>query len=151
LGAATGFATGMAPGADLSGDASRQAGLYQECYHMGILYPFQTKAAIKSLILSDVSFAMECAQIMTARQTDYEQSSKQTVVKNRSGWMSSHAVFGTKMTDKLASGETLEPNETARLQEMVSHYGKQLAAHFRQEAITNNPELKAVAEVFSAG
>ena len=118
---------------------------------MGISYPFQSKAAIKTLILEDVGFAMECAQIMSSRQTAFEHETKQTVVKNRSGWMSSHAVNGTKLTDKLALGEELEPNETARLQEMVSHYSKQLASHFRQEAIRNNPDLAAVAAVFSVG
>lgn len=118
---------------------------------MGALYPFLSKSTIKARILNDMAFALECAQIMTARQTEFEQSSKQTVVKNRSGWMSSHAVFGTKCTDKLRLGEELEPNEMARLQEMVSHYSKQLASHFRQEAIEKDPSLKAVADIFSAG
>jgi hypothetical protein len=118
---------------------------------MANLYPFLSKNQIKARIVSDVVFAMECAQIMTSRQTDYEQEAKTTVNKNRRGWMSSHAVFGTTATNKLRQGEELEPHEVARLQEMVSHYGKQLASHFRAEAIEKNPELKAIADVFSAG
>jgi hypothetical protein len=125
---------------------------------MANLYPFLSKSDIKTRIVNDVSFAMECAQIMTSRQTEYEQEAKTTVNKNRRGWSCSHAVFGTTATNKLRAGEELEPHEVARLQDMTSHYSKQLASHFRVEAIKANPDLKAIAErawstrvVFSAG
>lgn len=115
---------------------------------MNNLYPFMTKAQIKTRILEDESFALECARIMTSRQTDYEVSAKSTIVKNRAGWMSSHAVFGTKCTEKLDRGEALEPNEVARLTEMVSHYSKQLASHFRDQAVNENPALAAAGRIF---
>jgi len=120
---------------------------------MANLYPFLSKSDIKSRIVSDVDFALQCAVIMTSRQTDFEHETKTTVNKNRRGWMSSHAVNGTKLTDKLqAEGrDALEPNEIAKLQDMVSHYSKQLASHFRTAAIEANPELKAIADIFSAG
>ena len=122
-------------------------------YNMANLYPFLSKSQIKTRIFENAEFALACAVIMTSRQTDYEHETKTTVNKNRRGWMSSHAVNGTKLTDKLqAEGrDALEPNEIAKLQDMVSHYSKQLASHFRAEAIEANPELKAIADVFSAG
>ena len=111
-------------------------------------YPFLSKAQIKDRLAQDPDFVRECALIMQDRQTAYEQATLTTKDRNRKGWMSSHAVNGGKLTAKLRQGEALEAEEWLKLQEMVSHYGKQLASHFRKAAIEANPTLKAAAAIF---
>jgi len=116
---------------------------------MANLYPFLSKAQIKARILSDDGFVLECARVMQARQTAHEQATETTLLRNRQGWMSSHAVRGGRLVKK-AAGEGLVEEEFSVLREMVSHYGKQLASHFRQAAIEADPGLKEIAAVFSA-
>jgi hypothetical protein len=114
-------------------------------------YPFLTKSEIRARIESnDAPFILECLLVMNGRQTEVEQSKKETIFRNRAGWMSSHAVNGTKLADKVASGETLTDEEIGRAAGMVVRYTKQLAAHFRQAQIAENPALAKIAETFSA-
>ncbi len=113
-------------------------------------YPFQSKAQILSLVAEDEPFMLECLQIMNGRQTADEQDTLTTKYRNRCGWMSSHAVNGGKLAKK-ALEEGLSPEETERARGMVLRYGKQLAAHFREEAMHNDPSLREVAKIFSAG
>jgi hypothetical protein len=113
-------------------------------------YPFMTKKQIAARIETDLDFVQECVLVMQARQTEDEQEVKETRHKNKRGWMSSHAVNGGKLADKLAAGEALTDEELGKAQGMVCRYTKQLAAHFRAAAIVANPDLEAVAEVFSA-
>lgn len=110
-------------------------------------YPFLSKKQISLRIDADPVFALDCLQIMYSRQTSYEQESKTTLNKNRRGFMSSHAVNGTTLAVK-ARSEGLDEVETAKAQEMVSHYTKQLASHFRQEALEQDPTLAATAAIF---
>jgi len=63
--------------------------------------------------------------------------------------MSSHAVRGTEMGLKVRSGESLTEEEFSLAQSIVCRYTRQLAAHFRQVAISENPALQAAAAVFS--
>jgi len=111
-------------------------------------YPFLSKNQIKARLADDQDFVRKCTLIMQDRQTAYEQATLSTKDRNRKGWMSSHAVFGGKMAAKIRSGEAMSLEEEARLTETVSHYGKQLASHFREEAIAENPALKTAAAVF---
>jgi hypothetical protein len=113
-------------------------------------YPFLTKAQIAERLSVEDDFVLQATLILTGRQTEDELQTRETRHKNRAGWMSSHSVFGTKMSEKIASGETPSEEEVARLRGMVCRYGRQLAAHFRQEAIRENPALTAVARLFSA-
>ena len=113
------------------------------------LYPFLTKSVLKARISEDDSFMLECAQIMQSRQTAHEAATETTLLRNRAGWMSSHAVRGGRLVKK-ASEEGLDQTETSQLRDMVSRYSKQLASHFRQAAIAENPALKEIAAVFSA-
>jgi len=113
------------------------------------LYPFLTKSVLKARISEDDSFMLECAQIMQSRQTAHEAATETTLLRNRAGWMSSHAVRGGRLVRK-ASEEGLDQTETSQLRDMVSRYSKQLASHFRQAAIAENPALKEIAAVFSA-
>lgn len=113
-------------------------------------YPFLSKSQIKARIQEDPSFAATCLVAISARQTEDEHDSKTTVHKNRRGFMSSHAVNGTKLADKIRFGEALSDEDTGRVQAMACSYTKQLAAHFRQQMIRENPELEASARLFSA-
>lgn len=113
-------------------------------------YPFRSKKSILDQIATDDAFAAHCLCIVHDRQTAYEQESKTTKSKNRRGFMSSHAVRGCELAEKLKSGEALTDEETARVREMAGRYGRQLAQHFRAEVIAGNPDLAKVAQVFSA-
>lgn len=112
------------------------------------LYPFMTKNQIKAKIASDTAFALQCLAIMDGRQTDDEKEIKDTVYKNRRGWMSSHAKKGTELAAKAAGGEALTDAEIGEVQALTSRYTKQLAAHFRNAAIEANPDLKAQSACF---
>lgn len=112
-------------------------------------YPFVTKSALKARIAADDGFVVQCLLVMLDRQTDYEQESKSTVVRNRAGFMSSHAVKGTTLGVK-ARGEGLTSEETEDARALVGRYVRQLASHFRQEAIASDPSLAEAARVFSA-
>jgi len=113
------------------------------------LYPFLSKSQIKARILADDSFMLECLQVMYSRQTEFEQQTRETKERNRMGFMSSHAVNGSKLAVK-ARTEPLTEEESSKARSIVQSYSKQLACHFRQEQIAANPALKAVAALFSA-
>jgi hypothetical protein len=112
-------------------------------------YPFVTKSQIKARLVAEPQFVVLCLSIMLDRQTEYEQEAKTTVSRNRRGFMSSHAVKGTTLAVK-ARGEGLTQEEQDAAQGIVLHYTKQLAAHFRSEAIASDPSLAEAARVFSA-
>lgn len=111
------------------------------------LYPFMTKAQIKARIAEDTKFALHCLSVMDGRQTTGEREVKGTIVKNRAGWMSSHAKRGTELAALAAAG-TIDLDQVELARALVSHYTKQLAAHFRQEEIDRNPDLAATASCF---
>lgn len=111
------------------------------------LYPFRSKASIATQLATDDAFVLSCLAIMYARQTDYEQQTKSTLNKNRRGFMSSHAVNGSALAQKAAT-EGLDAEEAERAKAIVCRYTKQLAEHFRSEALRADPSLAAVAAVF---
>lgn len=111
-------------------------------------YPFQTKAQIKDRLSFDDSFVLACVLVMDARQTEDEQESRETKWRNRRGWMSSHAVHGSRIAALVRSGEDLSEEDSRRAREMVSRYTKQLASHFRQVASEEDPSLKEAGSVF---
>jgi hypothetical protein len=112
-------------------------------------YPFVTKSALKARIASDDAFVLVCLGVLYSRQTAHEQDTKSTLNRNRMGFMSSHAVKGSTLAVK-AAGEGLVEEELGCAREIVSRYTKQLAAHFRAEAIEADPSLAEAARVFSA-
>lgn len=116
-----------------------------------VQYPFRSKAQILAQVKEDDSFMLSCLGVLYARQTQHEQDTKSTLNRNARGFMSSHAVRGSELAVKAASGEALDGEQVAKARDIVSHYGKQLAAHFRAEAIEASPELAEIAKVFSAG
>lgn len=115
------------------------------------LYPFLTKAQIKERLESDPQFRLEAMAILLALQTEYEQQTSTTLNKNRQGFMSSHAVNGTRVARKINSGEELSSEDWRHVDAIAPRYSRQLAVFFRAKAIAEQPALQAVARLFSAG
>lgn len=113
-------------------------------------YPFQSKREILAKVEADDAYMLHCLCVLHARQTEHEQATKTTKTKNRRGFMSSHAVRGCELAEKVKGGEPLTDEDMALARGITSRYGRQLAQHFREEAIAGNPDLAKVAEVFSA-
>jgi len=111
-------------------------------------YPFRTKRQILEQLETDDTFLVECLGILYQRQTTDEQETKETKYRNHRGFMSSHAVNGTRLAEKMLSGEEWMPEEWDKVRGIVCRYGKQLAAHFRAETLVNNPELAAQSACF---
>ncbi len=114
------------------------------------LYPFLTKAQIKERLESDADFRKQTMVILYTLQTEFEQSTDQTLNKNRQGFMSSHAVNGSKVARKLKAGEELTAEDWAKVDSIAPRYSRQLAVFFRAKAIAEQPALQAVAALFSA-
>lgn len=112
-------------------------------------YPFATKAQILAS-QADFSVCLEHLGQLYDAQTSEEQDAKDTRVKNARGFMSSHAVTGSTLAVKARSGEALTDEEQDKVRSIVCRYGKQLAAFSRAAAMAANPELKKIAEIFSA-
>jgi hypothetical protein len=114
------------------------------------LYPFITKAQLKTRLQEDSSFRKEAIVILFALQTSWEQDTASTKDKNRQGFMSSHAVNGSKVARKIIAGENLSPEDEVHVSAIAPRYTRQLALYFRKEAIAEQPGLKAIAALFSA-
>ncbi len=111
-------------------------------------YPFATKAQIKAEL--DASFDVRCWAMVTLykMQTAYEQNNKTTVVKNRNGFMSSHAVNGTRVALKLLAKEELDEANVELINKIAPRYSRQLAVIARQAALESDPSLAEKAAVF---
>jgi threonine dehydratase len=114
---------------------------------VGNKYPFTTKAQVAERLATDDTFVVRALQILQHRQTSDEDEAGATKHKNARGWMSSHAKRGTELAH-IASGEGLSVSELAETRALVSRYTKQLAAHLRDEAIAERPELQEEAACF---
>jgi hypothetical protein len=113
------------------------------------LYPFLTRAQVQER-LTDPTFRHTAMVMLFQKQTEHEQATSTTVLKNRVGFMSSHAVHGTRIAKALLAGETLSDEDEGRVCSIAPRYSRQIALFMRQDAIVANPELKAVAGIFSA-
>jgi len=111
-------------------------------------YPFLTKAQIASSIEGDFSFACMVIGVLFDRQTAFEQDTKSTLNKNRRGFMSSHAVNGSKVALKLRNGEALNDEDRGHVEAIAPRYTKQMADHFRAAAIEADPSLAEKAACF---
>lgn len=111
-------------------------------------YPFLTKAQIAQSIEQDFGFACQVMVILHDRQTEYEQQVKTTLNKNRRGFMSSHAVNGSKVAEKIKTGAILSDEDKALVATIAPRYTKQMADHFRAEAIAADPTLAEKAACF---
>lgn len=111
-------------------------------------YPFRSKADIIAQVKTDGEFMLHCLGVLYDRQTTDEQDNKDTKYKNARGFMSSHAVNGSILAQKVRSGEQLSDEETAKAEGIVVRYGKQLAEHFRSERLAQDPTLASTAALF---
>ncbi len=116
----------------------------------GNLYPFVTKNQIKSQLDSDPAFRLQAMAILHTLQTEHEQATKSTLNKNRQGFMSSHAVKGSKVAEKIKAGEPLTDEDNEIVATIAPRYSRQLATYMRAQAIANDPALKETAKLFSA-
>jgi hypothetical protein len=111
-------------------------------------YPFTSKAQIKARLGEDADFRLSCLTVLYSLQTAHEQEKETTESRNRRGFMSSHAVHGTRIAKKVAAGEEITGDDWAKINAIVPRYTKQLAAYFRAGEIEANPELAETAKVF---
>jgi len=112
-------------------------------------YPFETKAQILAA-QEDFEVCKRHLVTLYQAQTADEQDEQNTKFKNRRGFMSSHAVNGSKLALKVIGGEEITDEDVVAIRGIVCRYGRQLAAFSREAAIAANPELKAIADIFSA-
>jgi hypothetical protein len=99
-------------------------------------YPFATKKQIKiRLEEGDIAHVLEALLILDGRQTDDEREVKDTIYKNRRGWMCSHATAGTNLASKVALKEALTEEEEGKARSMVCRYSRQLASYYRDKAL----------------
>lgn len=110
-------------------------------------YPFVTKAQIAAS-LQDYGVACAAMVVLFERQTAFEQETSSTLNKNRRGFMSSHAVHGTRIARALKAGEALPEEDVARVLAIAPRYTRQLAEHFREAALAADPELAEKAACF---
>jgi hypothetical protein len=99
-------------------------------------------------LASEPEFVLQALLILDGRQTDDERQELNTKYRNHRGWMSSHAVWGTRLASKVACGEELSDEELSRAAAMTARYTRQLAAHFRNLAVAEAPELAEQGRVF---
>jgi hypothetical protein len=116
----------------------------------GNLYPFVTKATIKTRLEAEPEFRCEAMAILHTLQTEHEQAVRTTKDKNRQGFMSSHAVKGSKVAEKIKAGEKLTDEDWDTVNTIAPRYSRQLAVYFRAQAISQDPALAKVAAMFSA-
>ena len=98
-------------------------------------YPYVTKGQVKDRLESDADFRIEALLVLYRRQTTDEQEAKDTKHKNRRGFMSSHAVHGTRIAELVISGAEISDEDQAKLDGIVVRYSKQLAGHYRAEQV----------------
>lgn len=110
-------------------------------------YPFVTKAQLAAR-LQDFTFCCEAMVILFDRQTAFEQETSSTLNKNRRGFMSSHAVHGTRIAKAIRAGEPVSEEDVPRVLTIAPRYTKQLADHFRQLALEADPSLAEKASCF---
>ncbi len=113
-------------------------------------YPFKTKAQIREEI-AHYPAACEAMVILLNRQTSFEQATRTTRSLNRRGFMSSHAVHGTRIAELILQGAELSPEDQERVFAISSRYTKQLAEHARDLALEADPTLAARSACFFSG
>jgi len=112
------------------------------------LYPFKTKAQIKSELEGNLE-KCECAiALLFQKQTEWEQSASATKDRNRVGFMSSHAVRGSRIARAVLAGEPLNDADALWCLETAPRYTRQLAIFEREAALEENPALAPLAKVF---
>jgi len=96
-------------------------------------YPYVTKKQVAERLADDADFRLQCLLVLYRRQTEDERETKDTKWKNKRGFMSSHAVNGSRLAEKVIAGEELTEEESGKVEGIVCKYSKQLTAHYRAE------------------
>ena len=117
---------------------------------ISVQYPFVTKATIKARLAAEPEYRLAAMVVLLGLQTEHEVSTKSTLSRNHAGFMSSHAVKGTRVAQKIVAGEVLTAEDLDVVNKIAPCYSKQLATYARAEAVRANPALRAVAKIFSA-
>jgi hypothetical protein len=117
---------------------------------MSNLYPFTTRKQIQAKLASDPEYRKSVIVMLWEKQTEHEQATKTTLNRNKVGFMSSHAVRGTELAQKIKAGEELTEEEVSRVDAIAPRYSRQVACFMRAAAIKDNPALAEVARTFSA-
>jgi hypothetical protein len=112
------------------------------------LYPLVTKAQIADKMFNSFEYRCEVMCLLHTLQTEYEQATRTTLNRNRQGFMSSHAVVGSRTAEKLKAGETLEDDDVIAINKIAPRYSRQVAVYERAKQLANNPELRAIAAKF---
>lgn len=111
-------------------------------------YPFTTKKEIIAQLATDPEACKQALVVLFNRQTAHEQDTASTLSRNKAGFMSSHAVHGTRIAKLIIAGEDLSEEDVARCQTIAPRYSKQLAAEARKSALEANPDLATAGAVF---
>lgn len=136
-------------GDEMTTETNTQATETKATKAKGNKYPFRTKRDILAQIEADDDFVLEVMGVLYQRQTSDERDTKTTKYRNARGFMSSHAVNGTRLVEKiLHDGEAWDEADMAKARSIACRYGKQLAAHFRAEVLESSPELAAEVACF---
>lgn len=114
------------------------------------LYPFVTKAQLKDRLASEPEFRKEAMVLLYTLQTEHEQATSSTLNRNRQGFMSSHAVHGTRIAKAILANEEIGSEDWDRIDAIAPRYTRQLACYYRAKAIVDQPALAAIAGIFSA-
>ena len=127
----------------------------------GRQYPFVGEKGVRRALDDRPELKMVNAILMYWLQTENEQATKSTVVKNRRGLMSSHAATASKVIEAVLAGADLDPDQvykadgasftgtSAYLEHVGGRYAKQLSVALRSWAIAQEPELGVTAGMFS--
>ena len=98
-------------------------------------YPYVTKSQVAERLSQDADFRVAALLVLYRRQTEDERDEKDTKYKNKRGFMSSHAVNGSRLAEKVISGEELSGEEQEKVDCIVGRYTKQLTGHYRAEQV----------------
>lgn len=111
-------------------------------------YPFRSKKAIKTQLDTDFNFRCAVMVLLFQWQTAHEQATSSTLNRNRAGFMSSHAVWGSRVARKLLSGADLNAEDIEKIDTIAPRYSRQVSVHEREMALAANPELAKIAALY---
>jgi len=112
------------------------------------LYPFKTKAQIREELEGNLEKCEMAIALLFQKQTEWEQSTSATKDRNRVGFMSSHAVRGSRIAKAVLAGEPLNDSDAVWTLATAVRYTRQLAIFAREEAMAEDPNLAPLARVF---
>lgn len=89
-------------------------------------------STIEAQLLEDSELRLAVCALMFHLQTEEEQGRSRTISKNKSGFMSSHEVAGTRCGMRLVMGRDLSPSDEEWVHSHVHVYHRQTARRLRE-------------------